>query len=459
MDYDVLVIGAGPGGYVAAIRCAQNGLKTACIDKRAELGGTCLNVGCIPSKALLHASEFYHKMAHDAAELGINAQSVTFDFDKMMQRKNETVSGFNQGIAGLFKKNKITPITGSASFSGSNSVTVDGKEISAKHIIIATGSEPTELPFAPFDETKIISSTGALALKSVPKKLIVVGAGVIGVELGSVYARLGSEVHFIEFLDRICPTLDSTIGKTFQKTLEQQNLTFTLSAKLTAAKVEGEQVHLTYESQDGVQNQSCDAALICVGRRPYTQNLDLDKIGIALDDKGRIAIDGSFRTSQQHIYAIGDVVDGPMLAHKASEEGIAVADLISGKKSHLNYIAIPNVIYTYPEVAAVGLSEEEAKKMGLQVKTGSFPFKANSRARCSNDTEGMVKIISEATTGRLVGIHIVGAHAGELIQEGALALEKHATAFDLAATSHAHPTLSEAIKEAAMAIASKPIHI
>ncbi|MCP5491993.1 MAG: dihydrolipoyl dehydrogenase [Chlamydiales bacterium] len=459
MDYDVLVIGAGPGGYVAAIRCAQNGLKTACIDKRAELGGTCLNVGCIPSKALLHASEFYHKMASDAAKLGINAQGVTYDFDKMMQRKNEIVSGFNQGIAGLFKKNKITFITGTAAFSGPNSVSVDGKEISAKHIIIATGSEPTELPFAPFDETKIISSTGALALKSVPKKLIVVGAGVIGVELGSVYARLGSEVHFIEFLDRICPALDLTIGKAFQKILEQQNLSFTLSAKLTAAKIEGEQVHLTYETKEGVQNETCDAALICVGRRPYTRDLNLDKVGISLDDKGRIAIDGSFRTSQSHIYAIGDVIDGPMLAHKASEEGVAVADLICGKKSHLNYIAIPNVIYTYPEVASVGLSEEEAKKMGLQVKTGSFPLKANSRARCSDDTEGMVKIISEATTGRLIGIHILGAHAGELIQEGALALEKHATASDLAATPHAHPTLSEALKEAAMAIAQSPIHM
>lgn len=457
--YDVAVIGAGPGGYVAAIRAAQNGLKVVCIDKRTELGGTCLNVGCIPSKALLHASEFYHKMAHDAEKLGIIAKDVGFDFAKMMQRKTEIVQGFNQGIAHLFKKNKIDAVTGAASFKDQNTLIVDGKEIQAKNIIIATGSEPTELPFAPFDENRIISSTGALALETPPKKMIVVGAGVIGVELGSVYKRLGTEVKFIEFLDKICPALDDTIGKAFQKLLEKQGMMFTLSAKLTEAKIEGSTVNISYETKDGVSQDSADVVLISVGRRPYTQNLNLESLQIKLDDQGRIPVDNAFRTTIPNIYAIGDVIDGPMLAHKASEEGIAVADLIAGKKSHLNYIAIPNVIYTYPEVATVGLSETQAKSMGLTPKTSTFPFQANSRARCSNDTDGLVKIVADSATDRILGIHILGAHAGELIQEGALALESGVTVHDLAKTSHAHPTLCESIKEAALGMTKSPIHL
>ena len=458
MDYDVIVIGSGPGGYVAAIKAAQNGLKTACVDKRKELGGTCLNVGCIPSKALLHASEFYHKTLHEASDLGIELGTPKIDFSKMMARKNEIVAGFNQGIAGLFKKNKIDPIVGTATFKDANTITANGKNYTAKNFIIATGSEPTELPFAPFDEKKILSSTGALALDAVPQKMIVVGAGVIGVELGSVYSRLGTEVHFIEFLDRICPALDDTIGKAFQKLLEKQGLTFELSAKVTAIE-QTSGIKVTYETSEGSKSRDADTVLISVGRRPYTQDLNLDAIGIKLDDKGRIPVDTSFATSQPHIYAIGDVIDGPMLAHKASEEGIAVADLLAGKHSHLEYIAIPNVIYTDPEVATVGLSESEAKNMGLNIKTGQFPLKANSRARCTADADGIVKIVADADSGHILGVHILSAHAGELIEIGALALEKRTTIYELAKTSHAHPTLSEALKEAAMAVINKPIHM
>ena len=454
MDYDVVVIGSGPGGYVAAIRAAQNGLKTACIDKRKELGGTCLNIGCIPSKALLHASEFYHKTLHDAKDLGIELGEPKINFKKMMERKSEIVKGFNQGIAGLFKKNGVIFIPGVAKFKDKNTLDVDGKAVSAKTIIIATGSEEAPLPFAPFDEKTIISSTGALALSEIPKKMVVVGAGVIGVELGSVYARLGTQVHFIEFADRICPALDKTIGKAFQKLLEKQGLVFSLSSKVTEIKNNT----VSYEEKGETKTSDGDVILVAVGRKPYTQDLNLEAANITLDDRGRIPVDGSFKATE-NIYAIGDVIDGPMLAHKASEEGIAVADLLAGKSTHVEYIAIPNVIYTDPEVATVGLSEEEAKNMGLNVKAAQFPLKANSRARCTGDDDGMVKVVADGDTGHLLGIHILSAHAGELIEIGALALEKRATAYELAKTSHAHPTLSEALKEAAMAIVHKPIHI
>ncbi|MCB1109633.1 MAG: dihydrolipoyl dehydrogenase [Chlamydiia bacterium] len=454
-SFDVIVIGSGPGGYVAAIRAAQLGLKTACVEKDKTLGGTCLNVGCIPSKCLLQSSEMYFQLLHEGKTHGIEA-TPTLNFSQMMKRKSEVVAGFNQGIQGLFKKNRITAIQGLATFKDPHTITVEGKKYTAKNFILATGSEPTPLPFLPFDEEKVLSSTGALALKEVPKKMIVVGAGIIGVELGSVYSRLGTEVHFVEFLDKICPTLDSAISTALQQTLTQQGLTFQLSSKVAGAEVKASGVQLSIE---GGKTLSADKALLSIGRRPYTQGLGLEALQITPDQRGFIPIDRNFRTSHPHIYAIGDIVDGPMLAHKASEEGVAVAELIAGQSPHIEYIAIPSVVYTHPEVGAVGLTEEEAKKMGISIKTGKFPFKANSRARCSGEDVGFVKMIAEAQTGILLGVHILSAHAGELIAEATLALEKRATAADLARTCHAHPTLSEALKEAALALTSKPIHL
>lgn len=456
--YDVIVIGSGPGGYVAAIRAAQLGLKTACIEKTPALGGTCLNVGCIPSKALLHSSEFYWKMQHEAKELGIEVEKPKLNFQQMMARKQKIVSGFNNGVAALFKKNKITRYTGSAAFVSPTTIDVGGQQLSAKNIILATGSEPAGLPFLPFDEKKVLSSTGALALEKIPQKMLVVGAGIIGVELGSVYSRLGSEVIFIEFMDRICPTMDESVSKQLEKSLTSQGLKFYLSARVTGAKI-GEKIVLTVELSDkSKQEFDGDVVLVSIGRKPYTQGLALDKAGIKTTDRGFIPIDGQFHTSVPHIYAIGDIVDGPMLAHKASEEGIAAAEIIAGKQPSIDYMAIPNVVYTYPEVASVGLTETEAKNLGLTVNTGSFPFKINSRAQCTGEGEGFVKIIAEAATDRIVGIHIIGAHASELIAECALAIEKRVTALQLANTPHAHPTLAEAIKEAALTVHKRAIH-
>jgi len=452
--YDVVVIGSGPGGYVAAIRAAQLGLKTACVEKSKPLGGTCLNVGCIPSKSLLQSSELYWLLRNKAQEHGIHATELSYDFTHMMQRKDKVVKGFNDGIAALFKKNRIDRFEGEASFLNPQTLKIAGQEVSARHFIIATGSEPIPLPFLPFDEEKILSSTGALALKKVPKKLIVVGAGVIGVELGSVYKRLGSEVTFIEFLDRICPTFDEAVSKTFQEILEKQGMTFHLSSKVTSGKVTPTHVELLVDKN----SYEADVVLIAIGRRAYTQGLNLQAIGITLDSKGMIPVDGAFRTAQPHIFAIGDVIDGPMLAHKASDEGVAAAEIIAGLSPHIEYIAIPNVVYTLPEVAAVGITEREAKAMNLTFKTGTFPFKINSRAKCSGEDEGFVKMIAEARTGRLLGIHIIGAHAGELIAEATLALERKTTALELANTSHAHPTYAEAIKEAALSIAKHALH-
>ena len=454
-SYDVVVIGSGPGGYIAAIRAAQLGLKTACIEKEKNLGGTCLNVGCIPSKCLLHSSEMYSHLLHQGKTHGIEG-APTLNFPQMMKRKDEVVKGFNQGIAALFKKNKITPITGTARFKDPHTLIVNGEEIAGKNFIIATGSEPTPLPFLPFDEQKVLSSTGALALKQIPKKMIVIGAGIIGVELGSVYSRLGSEVHFIEFLDRICPTLDHALSKALQQTLTEQGLTFQLSSKVTSAEITPSGAFVTIE---GGETLSADILLVSIGRRPYTKELALENIQIIPDKRGFIPIDNNFRTSHPHIYAIGDIVDGPMLAHKASEEGVAVAELIAGKSPHIEYLAIPSVVYTHPEVAAVGLSEEEAKAMGLSIKTGQFPFKANSRARCAGDDFGFVKLIADAKTDVLLGAHIIAPHAGELIAEAVLAIETRTTAATLARTCHAHPTLSEALKEAALALSSKPLHL
>ncbi|NGX47371.1 MAG: Dihydrolipoyl dehydrogenase [Chlamydiae bacterium] len=451
--FDVIVIGSGPGGYVAAIRCAQLGMKTACVEKD-PLGGTCLNVGCIPSKALLHSTELYYKLDHHLPQHGINVEKASFDFDKMMERKRNVVIGFNEGIAALFKKNKITHLKGTGTLKSPTIVSVDGKEAEATYIILATGSEPIGLPFLPIDEKRVVTSTGALALEQVPKKLLVIGAGVIGVELGSVYNRLGSEVIFIEFLPKICPTMDDTISNTFQKILEKQGMVFHLNSKVTAADIAPDKITLTV----GDQVFEGDVVLCSIGRRPYTKDLGLEKAGITPTDKGFIPINGRFQTSVPNIYAIGDIVDGPMLAHKASEEGVAVAEVISGENPSIEYIAIPNVVYTDPEVATVGLTEHEAKALGLTIKTGSFPFAINSRAKCTGEEEGLVKIVSDAKTDILLGIHIVGTHASEIIAEAVLAIEKKVTTLDLANTPHAHPTFSEAVKEAALAVHKRPIH-
>lgn len=437
MTYDVVVIGSGPGGYIAAIRAAQLGLKTACIEKNKTLGGTCLNVGCIPSKVLLHDSE------------------NSTDFAKMMARKTKVVSGFTGGVEFLFKKNKIDWISGHGRLKGPNTIDVDGKTIETKTVILATGSEAIALPFLPFDEKKILSSTGALAFPSVPKKLLVIGAGVIGVELGSVYKRLGSEVIFIEFLDRICPAFDMSLSRGLQKALTAQGMVFHLSHKVMKASG----TTLTVQGPSGETQFTGDAILVAVGRKPYSDNLGLETVGIQKDSKGFVIIDASFRTSQPNIFAIGDLVDGPMLAHKASEEGVAVAELIAGHRPSINYMAIPNVAYTHPEVAAVGLTEEEVKSRNLAYKVSQFPFKANSRARCIDDDEGFVKMIAEEKSHRIIGVHILGPNASELIAEATLAIQLKATADQLANTCHAHPTLSEALKESALGLFQAPVHI
>lgn len=457
-QFDVVVIGSGPGGYVAAIRAAQLGLKTACVEKMKGLGGTCLNVGCIPSKALLQSSELIWKIKNETRAHGIEVPRVDFNFKQMMSRKQTIVHGFNEGVAGLFRKNKVARYNGTATLVSPTQISVasgpTSQDLTAKYIILATGSEPIGLPFLPFDEKRILSSTGALALEQVPKKMIVIGAGIIGVEIGSVYSRLGTEVVFVEFLDRICPTLDLSLSKELQHALEAQGLKFNLSSKVTSADISDKQITLKV----GTQDMPCDAVLISIGRKPYTQGLGLDKIGVAMAEKGFVKIDGQFRTNIPNIFAIGDIVDGPMLAHKASEEGVAVAEIITGHHPKINYAAIPNVVYTHPEVASVGMTEQEAKTAGLDIHIGTFPFKYNSRARCTGEEEGFVKMIAEAKTDRIVGVHIISANASELIAEAALAIQKGATAEEIANTPHAHPTLAEAIKEAALDVHKRAIH-
>lgn len=459
--FDVVVIGSGPGGYVAAIRAAQLGMKTACVEKQKELGGTCLNVGCIPSKALLYSSELYWKIQHESKLHGIEITDSRLNFGKMMQRKEQIIATFNQGIKSLFQKNKITHLNGKACLLNSQTVQIEGdseKQISANAIILATGSEPISLPFLPFDERKILSSTGALSLPNVPKKLLVVGAGIIGVELGSVYARLGAEVVFIEFMDRVCPTLDASLCKELKRLLEQQGMRFFLSSKVTGAQISDTVSLQVLLSDQTTQEMHADATLVCIGRKPYTQGLGLEKVGIATTDKGFVKINGSFRTNISSIFAIGDIVDGPMLAHKASEEGVAVAEILAGHSPTIEYAAIPSVVYTEPEVASVGLSEEDAKKYGLDFRIGTFYFKANSRAQCTGETHGFVKMLAESKTDTLLGVHIIGAHASELIAEAAVCLQKRCTCQEIATTPHAHPTLSEALKEAALATKKMAIH-
>jgi dihydrolipoamide dehydrogenase len=465
--YDVIVIGGGPGGYVAAIRAAQLGLKTACVEKRSNLGGTCVNIGCIPSKALLQSSERFEEARHALGVHGIKVSGVELDLAALMARKDKVVAENTRGIDFLFKKNKVEHIKGAARFTapGTLAVTpVDGgtaRELAAKSIIIATGSDIVPLPGVEIDEKTMVSSTGALALATVPKHLVVVGGGYIGLEMGSVWRRLGSAVTVVEFLDRITPGMDGELSRGLQRVLTKQGFVFKLGTKVVAARREAQGSSLTLEPAAGGAREElkCDVVLVAIGRRPYTEGLGLEAAGVAVDNKGRIAVDKLLATNVKGIYAIGDVIAGPMLAHKASEEGVALAERLAGQKSQVNYEAIPAVIYTWPEVASVGRSEEELKAAGVAYKTGKFPFSANGRARANADTEGFVKILADQKSDRVLGVHIIGPDAGTLIAEAALALEYGASAEDIARTCHAHPTLNEAVKEAALAVEGHALHI
>jgi len=465
-NFDLVVIGAGPGGYVCAIRAAQLGLKVACIDKRGAPGGTCLNVGCIPSKALLHASEVYAEAAH-AAEMGIQFGSVKLDLEKMMAYKSNGVNGNTDGVRFLFKKNKVEEIEGAAKIIAPGQIEVallagGTRGLSAKNIVIATGSEVTPLPGIEVDEARIVSSTGALSLKKVPKHLAIIGAGIIGLELGSVWKRLGAEVTVIEFLDRITPGMDADMAKNFQRVLKKQGIKFMLGKKVTAAKALKSSVKLTLAPASGEGDEetlSADHALVAIGRRPHTQGLGLEAIGVALDGVGRVETDAHFKTNIDGVYAIGDVIAGPMLAHKAEDEGVALAEHLAGKPSHVNYDVIPSVVYTAPEVAWVGRSEEELKEAGIDFKVGKFPFTANGRAKVNGTTDGFVKILADAASDKVLGVHILGAQAGDMIAEAAVAMEFSASAEDIARTCHAHPTLTEAVKEAALAVDNRALHM
>lgn len=457
--YDLVVIGSGPGGYVAAIRAAQRKMKVACIEKDSSLGGTCLNVGCIPSKALLHSTEYYHRVKAEGDIHGIEFKDLTINLSKMMSRKESIVSGLTKGIQFLFKKNHIETIQGEATLLSPITIQVGSRTIETKHILLATGSEPISLPFLPFDEKKVLSSTGALSLKEVPKKMVIVGAGVIGLELGSVFRRLGTEIEVVELLDRAVPNFDLEISRHVLHILQAQGFTFHLNAKVIKGSVENEKVKLNVGTKEGDLTLEGDVVLVGIGRRPFTKGLGLEKIGIKQDSGGRVVVDGNFRTSIPTIFAIGDLIDGPMLAHKASEEGIAAVDWLAGYVSHVNYLAIPNVMYTWPEVACVGMTEEEAKNAGLELLIGKIPFKSIPRARCSGDEEGLVKIIGEKKTNRVIGLHIIGPNASEMIHEGVAALEKKMTLQEIGQMSHAHPTCSEAIKEAALAAQGRAIHV
>ncbi len=464
--YDVTVIGSGPGGYVAAIRCAQLGMKTAIIEKYNTLGGTCLNVGCIPSKALLDSSEHYHNAETTFKEHGVNLSNLKVDIKQMISRKSEVVKQNVEGIAFLMKKNKIDVHTGIGSFVDKNTIKVtDSKgkesEISTDKVIIATGSKPMELPFAKFDKKRVISSTEALELKEVPKHMIVIGGGVIGLELGSVYKRIGSEVTVIEFLDSLIPTMDGTMGKEMKKSMKKLGMDLKLKHKVTKVENKGKEVEVTFETDKGEsQTIKGDYCLVSVGRKPYTDGLNLENAGLKTDEKGRIPVDEHLKTEADNIYAIGDVVRGAMLAHKAEEEGVFVAEVMSGQKPHIHYKLIPNVVYTWPEVAGVGFTEEELKEEGRSYKAGSFPYKALGRARASMDVDGLVKVLADKETDEILGMHIIGARAADMIATGVTAMEFRASAEDLARMSHAHPTYMEAVKEACLAATeNRPIHM
>ncbi|MEW5423764.1 dihydrolipoyl dehydrogenase [Amorphus sp. 3PC139-8] len=464
-QYDLIVIGTGPGGYVCAIRAAQLGMKVAVVEKRATHGGTCLNVGCIPSKALLHASELYEEAGHGFAGMGIKVQPE-LDLPALLAFKDEGVEGNVKGVEFLLKKNKIDAYHGLGTIEAAGKVKVtpdkgEPQTLETKAIVIATGSEVTSLPGIEIDEKKVVSSTGALSLPEVPKRLVLIGGGVIGLELGSVWRRLGAEVTVVEFLDRIVPTEDQEISKQFQRILQKQGMTFKMSSKVTGVEPAGEGLKVTVEPAKGgdAETLEADVVLVCVGRRPNTEGLGLDEIGVERDEKGRVKTDGHFKTNVDGIYAIGDVISGPMLAHKAEEEGVAIAESLAGQAGHVNYDVIPSVVYTYPEIASVGKTEEELKEAGVAYKVGKFPFLANGRAKVNRTTDGFVKILADAKTDRVLGVHMIGPDVGNMIAEAALGMEFGASAEDIARTCHAHPTLPEAVKEAALAVDGRAIHM
>ena len=462
-EFDATVIGGGPAGYVCAIRLAQLGFKTACVEFRSSLGGTCLNVGCIPSKSLLNLSENFQK-AKKFSDMGIEIGKLELNLNKMMENKDKAVSSLTKGIEFLFKKNKVSYIKGKGKLISESEIEIQSEKgeidrIISKSIILSTGSEPSSLPGIGFDEDKIISSTGALSLKKVPQKMLIIGGGYIGLELGSVWSRLGSEVHVVELLDHITPGMDREISNEFLKILKKQGINFHLNTKVEKIIKKRDGLVVEIKSKEKkISKLDCDKILVSVGRKPYTKNLNLEKIGIKLDEKKRIIVNKNFQTNKKNIYAIGDVISGPMLAHKAEEEGIAVAEIISGQAGHVNYNVIPGVIYTHPEVAYVGKTEEQLKENNINYKVGKFPFFANSRAKAINESEGFVKILADSTTDKVLGVHLIGPHAGELIAEMSVAMEFGASSEDIARTCHAHPTFSEAVKEAALSVDKRQIH-
>jgi dihydrolipoamide dehydrogenase len=463
--YDLVVIGTGPGGYVCAVRAAQLGMKVAVVEKNPTLGGTCLNVGCMPSKALLHATEMFEEAAHSFAKMGVSVSAPELDLPSMMNFKQQGIDGNVKGVDFLMKKNKIDVLKGTGKILGAGKVEVsaDGQAqtVETKNIVIATGSDIARLKGIEIDEKRIVSSTGALSLEKVPEKLLIVGAGVIGLELGSVWRRLGAEVMVVEFLDRILPGMDGEIAKQFQRLLEKQGFVFKLGAKVTAVDTSGKTLSATVEpaASGAAEKFEADVVMVCIGRVPYTEGLGLKEAGVALDNRGRVQIDPHFATTVKGIYAIGDVVAGPMLAHKAEDEGVAVAEIIAGQAGHVNYDVIPGVVYTTPEVSSVGKTEEELKQAGIAYTIGKFPFTANGRSKVNQTTEGFVKVLADAKTDRVLGVHIVGREAGEMIHEACVLMEFGGSAEDLARTCHAHPTRSEAIKEAALAVGKRAIHM
>ena len=466
MPYDLIVIGTGPGGYVCAIRAAQLGLKTAVVEKDPTFGGTCLNVGCIPSKALLHASELFEEAGHVFAKMGIGVGKPKLDLAAMMKFKDEGVDGNVKGVDFLLKKNKIDAVRGTGRIVAASKVEVKGEggkiqTLETKNIVIATGSDVTRLKGIDIDEKRVVSSTGALVLEKVPSSLLVVGAGVIGLELGSVWRRLGSEVTVVEFLDRIVPGIDLDVAKNFQRILQKQGIAFKLSSKVTGVDSSGKKLKAKVEPAAGgaAETIEADVVLVAIGRVPYTEGLGLEQAGVKTDNRGRVIVDSHFATNVAGIYAIGDVIAGPMLAHKAEDEGVAVAEILAGQAGHVNYDVIPNVIYTFPELASVGKSEEELKEAGIAYNVGKFPFTANGRAKVNLQTDGFVKILADAKTDRVLGVHILGPDAGNMMAEAAVAMEFGAAAEDIARTCHAHPTLTEAVKEAALAVGKRAIHM
>ncbi len=455
-SYDLVIIGAGPGGYVGAIRAAQLGMKVGVVEKRPKLGGTCLNVGCIPSKALLHSSEKYREALHGFAKHGIKAK-VELDLPTMMKRKDGVVDQLTKGVGFLFRKNKIDHLQGHGTIRAPGLVEVDGKPVKAKNIVIATGSESTPLPGVAIDEKRIVTSTGALELAAVPKSMAVIGAGYIGLEMGSVWSRLGAKVTVVEFLDRITPGIDGEVARQFQRVLEKQGLAFKLGSKVTAAKMSKEGVTLTIESAKGgaAESVTAEIVLVAIGRRPYVEGLGLEALGVARDKRGIIEVDAHFQTNVPGVYAIGDAIRGPMLAHKAEEEGAALAEMLAGQAGHVNYETVPGIVYTWPEVAGVGKTEDELKDAGVAYKAGKFPFTANSRAICNDERDGFVKILADAKTDRILGAHIIGAEAGDMIHAVVNVMEFGGAAEDLARSFHAHPTYNEAVREAALAVAGR----